>query len=86
VSGEIQQVISALTTEFDIKDLGFLHYFLRIQITRTATGLFLSQTKYVKDMLTKSKMVAAKPYDTPCLPYHRLLKKDGEPYSNPMLF
>jgi len=86
VSGEIQQVISALTTEFDIKDLGFLHYFLGIQITRTATGLFLSQTKYVEDMLTKSKMVAAKPCDTPCLPYHRLLKKDGEPYSNPTLF
>ena len=85
-SGEIQQVISALTTEFDIKDLGFLHYFLGIQITRTATGLFLSQTKYVEDMLTKSKMVAAKPYDTPCLLYHRLLKKDGEPYSNPTLF
>jgi hypothetical protein len=29
-SGAIQQVISALTTEFDIKDLGFLHYFLGI--------------------------------------------------------
>jgi hypothetical protein len=85
-SGAIQQVIGALTTEFDIKDLGFLHYFLGIQITRTATGLFLSQTKYVEDLLTKSEMVAAKPCDTPCLPYHRLLKEDGEPYSNPTLF
>jgi hypothetical protein len=85
-SSAIQQVISALTTEFDVKDLGFLHYFLGIQITRTATGLFLSQTKYVEDLLTKSEMVAAKPCDTPCLPYHRLLKEDGEPYSNPTLF
>jgi len=85
-SGAIQQVISALTTEFDIKDLGFLHYFLGIQITRTATGLFLLQTKYVEDLLTKSKMVAAKPCDTPCLPYHRLLKEDGDPYLNPTLF
>ena len=85
-SDEIQQAIRALTTEFDIKDLGFLHYFLGIQITRTATGLFLPQSKYVEDLLTKSEMVATKLYDTRCLPYHRLLKEDGEPYSNPTLF
>ncbi|KAB2601163.1 hypothetical protein D8674_002168 [Pyrus ussuriensis x Pyrus communis] len=28
----------------------------------------------------------AKPCDTPCLPYNRLLKEDGEPYSNPTLY
>lgn len=43
----ILQVIHPLTAEFDIKDLGLLHYFLGIQITRTATGLFLSQSKYI---------------------------------------
>ncbi|KAI5312034.1 hypothetical protein L3X38_041207 [Prunus dulcis] len=85
-SGAITQVISALTTEFDIKDLGLLHYFLGIQITKTATGLFLSQTKYVADLLVKSEMFDAKPYDTPCLPYNWLLKKDGDPYSNPKLY
>ncbi|VVA25644.1 PREDICTED: Retrovirus-related Pol poly from transposon TN, partial [Prunus dulcis] len=85
-SGAITQVISALTTEFDIKDLGLLHYFLGIQITKTATGLFLSQTKYVADLLVKSEMFDAKPCDTPCLPYNRLLKEDGDPYSNPKLY
>ena len=59
-SSAIQQVISALTTEFDVKDLGFLHYFLGIQITRTATGLFLSQTTYVEDLLTKSEILEKK--------------------------
>jgi len=82
----IIQVIKALTTEFDIKDLGSLHYFLGKQITRTLTGLFLSQSKYVEDLLIKSKIVDAKPCDTPCLPYHRLLKEDGEPYSNPKVY
>ena len=85
-SGAIIQVIKALTTEFDIKDLGSLHYFLGIQITRTPTGLFLSQSKYVKDLLLKSEMVDVKPCDTPCLPYHRLLKEDEEPYSNPKVY
>ena len=69
-SGVIQQVIGALTGEFDLTDLGSLHYFLGIQITHTIAGLFLSQTKYVEDLLAKSEMSEAKPCDTPCLPYH----------------
>ena len=85
-SAAILQVIQALTTEFDITDLGSLHYFLGIQITHTSTGLFLSQSKYVEDLLLKSEMVDAKPCDTPCLPYHRLLKEDGEPYPNPTVY
>jgi histone deacetylase 1/2 len=44
--------------------------------------LFLSQSKYVEDLLLKSEMVDAKSCDTPCLPYHRLLKEDGAPYPN----
>lgn len=82
----LQQVIDYLTTEFDIKDLGSLHYFLGIQISKTAFGLFLSQTKYIKDLLEKTKMLEAKPCDTPCLPYSRLLKDDGEIYGNPSLY
>ena len=85
-SGVIQHIISALTTKFDLTNLGSLHYFLEIQITRTAAGLFLSQTKYVEDLLAKTKMSETKPCDTPCLPYHRLLKEDGEPYPNPQLY
>ncbi|CAN6726258.1 unnamed protein product [Malus baccata var. baccata] len=82
----VQQVIQSLTSEFDIKDLGPLHYFLGIQISRTGTGLFLSQHKYVHDLLVKTEMVDSKPCDTPCLPYTRLLKDDGEPFNNPTLY
>ena len=80
------QVIQALTTEFDITDLGSLHYFLGIQITHTSTSLFLSQSKYIEELLLKSEMVDAKACDTPCLPSHRLLKEDGAPYSNPTTY
>ncbi|CAL2258747.1 unnamed protein product [Prunus armeniaca] len=31
-------------------------------------------------------MTEAKACDTPCLPYHRLLKDDGQPYGNPTLY
>ncbi|CAL8995682.1 unnamed protein product [Prunus brigantina] len=83
---EIHKVIHSLTVEFELKDLGDLHYFLGIQISRTNSGLFLSQSKYVQDLLVKTEMTEAKACDTPCLPYHRLLKDDGQPYGNPTLY
>lgn len=84
---EIHKVIHSLTVEFEIKkNLRDLHYFLGIQISHTNTGLFLSQSKYVQDLLVKTDMTEAKACDTPCLPYHRLLKDDGQPYGNPTLY
>ena len=85
-SQAISDVIHALAREFDIKDLGSLHYFLGIQVTHRQDGLFLSQDKYVTDLLLKSGMEMAKPCATPCLPYNRLLKDDGKPYNNPALY
>ncbi|KAM1452490.1 hypothetical protein ACFX2I_039449 [Malus domestica] len=82
----IQQVIAQLTTEFELKDLGPLHFFLGIQITRTASGLLLSQEKYIQDLLKKTEMLDSKPAATPCLPYNRLLKDDGQPFNNPALY
>ncbi|CAN6719979.1 unnamed protein product [Malus baccata var. baccata] len=82
----IAHVITDLTKEFDLKDLGSLHYFLGIQITRTYEGLFLSQEKYVKYLLKKTEMFDSKPSATPCLPYNRLLKNDREPFNNPTLY
>ena len=82
----IQHVISDLRNEFDIKDLGFLHFFLGIQITKTKAGLFLSQEKYIQDLLKKIEMLDSKSVVTPYLPYSRLLKDDGQPYNNPSLY
>ncbi|CAN6716976.1 unnamed protein product [Malus baccata var. baccata] len=82
----ITNVILSLAQEFDIKDLGPLHYFLGIQITHSATGLFLSHSKYVTDLLNKTDMALSKSCHTLCLPYNRLLKDDGKPFHNPTLY
>ena len=79
----VQHAIDSLTAEFDLKDLGMLHYFLGIQISKTVSGLFLSQARYIKDLLEKTEMLESKPCDTPCLPSSRLLKDDGLVYGNP---
>ncbi|KAM1286779.1 hypothetical protein ACFX2J_000788 [Malus domestica] len=49
----ISQVIKELTTEFEMKDLGNLHYFLGLQISHTDEGLFVSQSKYITELIDK---------------------------------
>nr|KYP39517.1 hypothetical protein KK1_039171 [Cajanus cajan] len=44
-----KSIISLLSLEFAMKDLGHLSYFLGINVTRHASGLFLSQRiKYIE--------------------------------------
>ena len=82
----VGDVITALTTKFDVKDLGCLHYFLGVQVTATATCMCLSQSQYIQELLLKTDMQDAKPCATPCLPYQRLLKDDGVLFDNPTLY
>jgi Reverse transcriptase (RNA-dependent DNA polymerase) len=50
-----------LGKEFDIKDLRNLKYFLGIEIARSHKGLFLSQRKYVLDLLKETGKLGSKP-------------------------
>ena len=56
-SATIRAFISRLNTEFAIKDLGRLNYFLGLEVTYTDSGLFLSQTKYAQDILLRAGML-----------------------------
>ncbi|KAH9735465.1 protein kinase domain-containing protein [Citrus sinensis] len=53
-----------LSREFEIKDLGTLKYFLKIEVSRSKGGIFLSQRKYALDLLHEKGMTACQPIDT----------------------
>lgn len=38
---------------FEMADLGVLHYFLGLQVMMTEYGVFVSQQKYVEDLLNR---------------------------------
>ncbi|CAN6719358.1 unnamed protein product [Malus baccata var. baccata] len=61
-----------LASEFEMKDLGALKYFLGIEVARSQQGIFLSQRKYVLDILTETGMLACKPADSPIELNHKL--------------
>ena len=64
-SADIQQVISDLNTQFALKTLGSVSYFLGFEAVRDSSGLHLSQFKYVVDLLHKTNLLNAKPLSKP---------------------
>ncbi|XP_021829822.1 uncharacterized protein LOC110770049, partial [Prunus avium] len=69
---EISQLQQCLAKEFEMKNLGGLKYFLGIEVARSKQGIFLSQRKYVLDLLAETGMLDCKPVDTPIVQNHRL--------------
>jgi hypothetical protein len=53
-----------LAKEFEMKDMGFLHYFLGLEIWQRYGELFVSQGKYAREILGKFHMEGCKPTDT----------------------
>lgn len=75
-STQIAKVIMTLNGIFALKDLGNLNYFLGIEVkVRSDGGLFLSQTKYIQDLLQKAGMVIAKGVKTPMTSGLKLFKE-----------
>jgi len=72
-----------LHAKFHTKDLGQLKYFLGVEVARSKKGIFLSQRKYVLDLLAETGKLGAKPCCTPMVPNVHLTKDDGDPLDDP---
>jgi hypothetical protein len=71
----IASFITAISTKFSVKDLG-------IEVLPTPSGLFLSQQKYIRDLLVRTCMEGAKKVGTPLITIGSLVLKDGTPPAN----
>ena len=58
-------LVTALETDFALKDLGDLHFFLGIEVNRVSDGLVLTQQRYAMDVVKRANMWNCKPVDTP---------------------
>jgi Reverse transcriptase (RNA-dependent DNA polymerase) len=82
----IHTLIRSLQQNFALKDLGPLHFFLGVEVKSTKDGLHLSQSKYIKDVLTRAKMHNSNPYPSPMVPTSSLSRFDGDPFDDPHLY
>ena len=54
-----------LQSQFHTKDLGMLRCFLGIEVMRSKHEIFLSQRKYVLDLLSETGKIRVKPCSSP---------------------
>ena len=76
---EIKKLKKQLAQEFEVKDLGLLRYFLGIEVSRSAKGIYLSQRKYILDLVSETGMSGCRPVSTPIEPNQRITKEGGSP-------
>lgn len=62
--------------EFEMSLLGELRFFSGLQISQQVDGIFISQSKYIKEMLKRFRMEDCKPLSTPMITGCRLRKDD----------
>lgn len=84
--GIINQFIHTLAHQFSVKDLGFLYFFLSVEVHHTKDGLFLSQQRYIHDLLVKAKMEGAKDISTPLSTANSLVLSDGSSFTDVTVF
>jgi len=66
--------------------LGDLHYFLGVEVLKQDSGLFLSQRRYIMDLLKKTNMHEAKPITSPMASSSVLSAFSGDPMDDPSLY
>jgi len=77
-----QSFLSILQQEFGMSILGELTYFLGLQVQQENKFIFLSQTKYVKDILNKYGAEDCKLVCTPIVMRCNLSSDDASPSVN----
>lgn len=61
----IENFKRSMMVEFDMSDLGMMHYILDLEVNQSAEGIFLSQKKYVQDILDRFQLENCNSMSTP---------------------
>jgi hypothetical protein len=90
ITGDDIDGISVLKTElarrFEMKDLGYLRYFLGIEVVYSLRGYLSSQSKYAADILERARLTDNKTIDTLIEVNASYSSSDGLPLIDPTLY
>jgi hypothetical protein len=75
----VQWFASSMESEFEMSMIGELSFFLGLQITQRPDGIFISQGKYLREMMKRFQMEDSKPVGTPMVTGCKLSKDDDSP-------
>ncbi|KAA0038150.1 putative mitochondrial protein [Cucumis melo var. makuwa] len=77
-SAYVKQFVNQMKGEFEMSMVGELTFFIGFQIKQDETGIFFSQEKYAKNLISKFRMDKAKPKQTPAATHLKLTKDATE--------
>ena len=66
-----------LASEFEMKDIGLMHYFLGLEVWQEEGHFFLGHGKYIVDILSKFHMEVCKPMLTAMITNWKKLHASG---------
>jgi len=83
----VLQLVKKLNSAFSLKHLGDLDYFLGIEVKKQSDGtLLLTQSKYLRDLLSKTNMLESNPVSTPMQSKLKLTKTGPDYMSDTFQF
>ena len=88
-ASKMNEVKQALSTKFEIKDMGELHYFLGVSVhrNREKNSVWIGQPAYTASIIEKYGMKDAKPIATPVNTSIKLIKaKEGDELADMALY
>ncbi|XP_021991657.1 uncharacterized mitochondrial protein AtMg00810-like [Helianthus annuus] len=80
------RLLATLSTEFAMKDLGPLSYFLGISVSRNKNTMLLSQQSYATDIITRAGMQSCNSVATPVDTNAKLSTLSSDPFHDPTLY
>eukprot|EP00253_Pinus_taeda_P026857 PITA_26857 len=78
----IASIKKELRKGFEITDLGYVHYYLGIEVTQHPKSIFLSQKKYIVDLLNRFGMAECNPLTTPMEQNLKLTSTEGKEFED----
>src|SRR4051812_15571993 len=76
-------VKARLSEQFLMSDLGPLRYFLGIEVSSNVDGFFISQERYIQDLLSRAALTDERTVETPMELNLSLRASDDDPLSDP---
>ena len=75
-----------LATEFDMKDLGLMHYFLGLEVWQQKGEIFLGQGRYTTKILKRFQMEDCRPMMTPMITIWKKIDTSKDDEADPTLY
>jgi hypothetical protein len=75
-----------LASEFEMKNLGLMHYFLGLEVCRSLERIFLNQGKYAVEILKRFDMLECKSMNTPMEVKLKLLVETSSELIDAMMY